>query len=155
MSCGNNTTEPVNLEPFRIYFTPDSINLAEDEQTNVTMAISELAESIFGLCLQMTYDSTVVKFSDTLDVEIGDFFGPNAIAFIHSSNSTLHLSITKIQGQEAVSGSGDICVFPITGKAVGDCRIQIVTDEARFYSSSGDEIEMSYSEPVPLFVSIR
>jgi hypothetical protein len=153
--CGSNSTEPVNEPETRLYFTPNEVTVSKNEQADVALAISGLTESIFGLSFQMIYDSTVISFSDTQEVEVGDFMGQDVIAFIKIIESTVHMSYTRIQGQESVSGSGVICIIPLTGEAVGNCRIQVLSDEIHFYDSIGEEIEISKIELEPMQVNVR
>jgi len=140
--CSSNSSEPSDESHARLAFTPAEITVATGEQTSITLEILELSIPIFGLSFKMTFDPGIISFADTLEVESGNFFGQNTIAFATKTDSTIHLSFTKTQGQESVINPGIICSFPITGEKIGNCVIEILREEIRFYDSVGDEIEV-------------
>ncbi len=142
MGCGNNSTTPDDEQSNRLYFSPNKIELAIGEQSEITLAMSDLTEPVFGLSLQMTCDATTLIFPDTVDVQFGGFFGAEAVVFFKQTGDTLHLSITRIQGQESVSGSGIICHILVVGKAEGTGRIDVLADEVQFYDAAGEGVEI-------------
>jgi len=138
----SSSTEPMNGPSANIFFTPNEVNTTIGETLLVSLEISELSEAIFGMSLQIGYDSTYISFSDTSGIESGDFLGADAITFSRISDSIIHLSITRIQGQESVSGSGVICTLPIVGKTIGNSSIRILRDDVHFFNVVGDELEI-------------
>ncbi|MBC8276667.1 MAG: hypothetical protein H8E46_00425, partial [FCB group bacterium] len=57
-----------------------------------------------------------------------------------------HLTITQIQGQPEITGSGNLCGFSFTGIAAGNSEIMILPEELHFYDSAGAEIEFGQLE---------
>ena len=49
---------------------------------------------------------------------MGDYFGNNSISFIQSDNSLFYVTITLVQGEEKMTGSGELCRIDGTGLAM-------------------------------------
>jgi len=140
ISCDKNSTEPDESIP-KIYFTPDNVSLAVGEEVTISLRVENLPP-IFGMSLRIIYDDAVVSFSDSLGVERGDFFGQDAIMFVRDNNSVIHLSVTQIQGEGEVDGSGVVGTFTFTGLAAGNCEVRVLEDELEVYDCEGNGIEL-------------
>jgi len=151
----SSSTEPVNEPTVIMQFKPDAVNISAGEETSISLEFSKLTTPIFGMSLQISYDTTYVSFSDTLQIESGDFLGTDALTFTRISDSTIYLTITRIQGQDSAVGASVICTLPVTGRAVGSSTIELVDDSVHLFDSAGDEIEVARLETGIVAVSVK
>ncbi|HBC46727.1 MAG TPA: hypothetical protein DEO84_06635 [candidate division Zixibacteria bacterium] len=141
MGCGKKSTKPTPEIP-KLIMTVDYSNIGVGQSSILTITLENIGDPIFAISLQLTYDHSILSFSDSLDFEAGDFLGSNVIAFVREESSIIHLSITKLQGQSGASGSGIICLLHFNGAVGGISDLNIARDNLRFYDSSGELIDM-------------
>ena len=151
----SSSTDPMNEASAIMQFTPDNVDVSVGSETIVTLEFSELTVPVFGLSLQIAYDSTYVSFSDTLNIESGDFLGNGALTFTRISETMIYLTITRVQGQESVGGAGVICTLPFMARAVGISTIELLDGAVHLFDSAGDEIDNSGLETGGVSVSVR
>jgi len=153
LGCESDNTvqghQPVNS----LHFSPDVVTLSPNDSARVSLVISGLSTNIFGMSFQIVCDSTVISFIS--EPEAGDFFGQEEISFSRTTESTIHMSITNIQGNAPVNGSGTICTLYFSGQSEGDCLIHLLRDELRLYNSAGIEIENLDLELSSAIIQIR
>jgi hypothetical protein len=135
------STEPKQNNP-KLYLSPDDVTISVGAQSTIDLIIQDCPESFFGLSLQIEYNNSIVSFDDSLGLSTGDFFDSNAIVFVKENSNKIHLTITQIQGQNQVNGSGIVCTITFTGLLVGSSSIQLMENEIHFYNSVGNEIEI-------------
>ncbi|MBU1982950.1 cohesin domain-containing protein, partial [bacterium] len=112
------------------------------EQTSLRLVVENLTDSIFAISLRISYRDSILTFAGVAGAESGDFFGADAIQFAQDTLSVLHITISRIQGQTEVNGSGTICTFRFVGRNAGNCVMEILPDQLEFYDSAGRTIEV-------------
>ena len=136
-SCGK---EPSRSKPEpTLSFTPQTLSINTGQQGEFTIQIEDLDSPVFGISMRIAYDSSIVSFSDSTGFSVGDFFGTDVVAFTREEVSIIHLTVTLTQGQEEVSGSGDIGRLTFVGKSTGNSTVEVITSELYFYDSEGNE----------------
>ncbi len=123
-----------------IHLTPISQSIMVGESAVVTIEIDELSDPIFAISMEINYQTSILAFDDSSGFVVGDFFGADHIVFITEESSIIYLTITLLQGEELIHGSGSIGNFTFTGLAVGTSNIQIPIDRLHFFNDSGNEI---------------
>ena len=137
------STDPEQPIP-KMYLSPGSVTISVGEQSEIALKILNIPESVFGMSLQLDYDNTVLAFSDSLGLSVGEFFGQNAVVvFVKEENSKIYLTFSKIQSENPASGSGTICTLTFTGISAGSSVIQLAQNIFNFYDSAGETITMS------------
>lgn len=149
--CGNNSTEPESSDLPQLLIEVENLSINTDETAEITLRLENIPETIFGVSLQLSYDNSVLSFTDSTAVTAGDYFGDNIILFVQDDNSVVHLSVTRLQGQDGVDGTGDICSINFTSEQSGDCNFEISEDDLNFYDTDGslisiDSLEISSAE---------
>lgn len=143
--CSDNSTNPQN-EITSLRLTPQAVTISVGEETHLNLEIQVCRQPVFGVSMQIAYDNTVLSFQESQGTVKGDFFGGEAIFFVNDNESIIHLTITRIQGQPAVTGSGTMVTLAFRGLTVGNCTVQVKEDELNFYNSAGSEIELPQLE---------
>lgn len=138
--CSDTSTEPEPEPRPGIFITPSTASLALGQRTDFLLSVENLSPPVFAVSLQISFDDSVLSGSDSLYPAASGFFGPNAVSFAQAEDSTVHVAISRVQGQTQVSGSGSLCQLRFTGRATGSCRLEIVPAELRFYDSLGTVI---------------
>jgi hypothetical protein len=146
LGCGKKTTGGDEQQTPQLYFSPVNASVVVGQDTSISLMVKDISPAIFGISMEISFDSTIVSFSDSLGFEVGTMFGTDAIQFVRQENSIIHLSITEIQGQNSVSGSGTIGTLKFGGHSVGSSEILVVPDKLHFYDSNGREITISECE---------
>jgi hypothetical protein len=123
-----------------IHLTPISQSIMVGESAIVTIEIDELSDPIFSISMEINYQTSILAFDDSSGFVVGDFFGADHIVFITEESSIIYLTITLLQGEELIHGSGSIGNLTFTGLAAGTCNIQIPIDGLHFFDDSGNEI---------------
>jgi len=70
----------------------------------------------------------------------GTMFDQSAVSFVQRNGSTIHLSMSQLNGQISTSGSGTIGTLTFHANAIGNSVIGILQDELYFYDSNGANI---------------
>jgi hypothetical protein len=145
MGCGKKSTKPTPEIP-KLIMTVDNSSIDVGQSSILIITLKNFSDPIFAISLQLTYDHSILSFSDSLDFEAGDFLGSNVITFVRGENSIIHLSITKLQDQSGASGSGVIGLLHFSGAVSGISDLNIARENLHFYDSSGELIDMSNLE---------
>ena len=127
----------------KIYLSPASSDISVTGQVDLNLMVENFQQSVFGLSLQIEYNNSVLAFSDSSGVTFGSLFGQSAINFVNNNGSTIHISISQIRGQNAVSGSGTICTLTFEATGQGSSNVEISPADLYFYNFAGDNISMS------------
>jgi len=152
--CSNDSTEPEEQQPV-LFFSESSTTITVGEQTNLSLEIEDFTESVFGVSFQVQYDSSIISFNESSGLSSGDFFGQDAIIFVKDNNSNIHITISQIQGQNVVSGSGVFNTFTFNGKSFGNCTIQITPEDLHFYDINGNIIELQDLEFKSAIINVQ
>ena len=129
-----------------IYFTPDSTVLPIDNEIGVDIILENFETTMFGISLRINYDSTLVSFTDSTGFSPGNIFDSNAIVFTKAENSIIYLTLTQVQGQSQVSGTGTLGSLTFKGETAGNCTIQIIQDKLNLYDNLGNQIALPEME---------
>ena len=129
-----------------ISFTPDSTILPINNESGINIIMDNFETTMFGISLRINYDSTLVSFTDSTGFSPGNIFDPNAIVFTKAENSIIYLSLTQVQGQSQVFGTGTLGTLTFKGKSTGNCTIQIIQDKLNLYDNLGSQIELPEME---------
>jgi len=135
--CCEESTKPEESST-KMSFSPANISLAVGEDSNIKLNIENCTKSIFGMSIRIEYDNSVVSFSHSDGLILGDFLGQNAIIFTKDHNSVIHMTLSLTQGQTEVSGSGVLDILTFTGKTTGNCILQIFSEDLHFFDSEGN-----------------
>jgi len=129
-----------------IYFSPDSTVLSVNNESGIDIIMENFEITMFGISLRIEYDSTLVSFTDSTGFNIGNIFDPTAIVFSKAENSIIYLSLTQLQGQNQVLGSGTLGTLTFKGKSAGNCMIQIIPAKLNIYDNLGNQIVLPEME---------
>lgn len=154
LSCSKKSTEPLPQYP-KLSFAPANLEISSNQSTRVNMRIDNFTQLLFGASFQITFNSSKISVADSLASVNESIFGGNTIRFIRVDSSTVHLSITRIQGDDPVSGSGIICGLHITGNEPGVCSLAIAPDELYFYDIDGDIVTIDSLEITPAIIRVN
>lgn len=143
--CGDNSSKPETTEP-ALQISVDNSSIAVGETATVTLHLANITEEVFGMSFQVSYNNTVLDFADSSDVTAGDYFGTNILLFAHAAESAVHVTITRLQGQDGVSGDGDICNISFGADAAGTSTIGITDGSLNFYDADGNLIDITSLE---------
>lgn len=144
--CSKNSTGVTEKQAPQLYFLPDNTTVSVGNDSDFSLMISNLATPVFAVSLRLYYDDAVVSFSDSSGFAASNFFGTDAIRFAHQEDSVIYLSITRIKGQNGVSGSGVVGTLTFGGRSAGTSTIRIDPDELHFYDSLGKIITVANLE---------
>ena len=139
VGCG---TEPEETVP-TIALTPDALSIIVGQEGDLALQIKDFDVSIFGISMRVAYDSSNVSFSKSTGFAAGDFFGSDIIAFVQEESSLIFLTVTLQQGQQEVSGTGDLGKLTFIGKSPGSSTVEIISSELNFYDSDGNGVAIS------------
>jgi hypothetical protein len=142
--CENESpTEPIQASGSLLLFSPEESTISVGDEITLQFIVRNLPDSIFALSAQIRYSDSLLSFINIAEPESDDFFGSNAVQFVYDTLSVLHLTISRIHGQSEVSGSGTICTFQLIGKAIGNCVVEVLTEQFEFFDLGGNVIEIS------------
>ena len=142
ISCGDETTEPEETVP-TLALTPDALSIIVGQEGDLTLQIKDFDVSIFGISMRVAYDSSNVSFSKSTGFAAGDFFGSNIVAFVGEESALIYLTVTLQQGQQDVSGTGNLGKLTFIGKSPGSSTVEIISSELNFYDSDGNGVTIS------------
>ena len=133
------SSDPNEADP-NISLSPATSELSVGGQSSLSLMIQDNQKAIFGISLQIDYNNSVLNFSDSTGFATGDLFDQNAVKFVRKNGSTIHLSISQLNGQNSASGSGTICNLTFNAATLGNSNVEIKQNDLLFYDSKGDEI---------------
>jgi hypothetical protein len=119
----------------------------------ISLEITDLKTAIFGISMQISYNTSVVEVDTTNGIEQGVYFGTNAISLFEIVHDTVHFSISAI-GDDMVSGTGKLCDFKVTGLSSGTSPLTIVPEEIYFIDENGDEVIITNLEVGDLIITV-
>ncbi len=153
--CGKKSTAPNQPVINRLYFTPDSLTIAPGQTTHLDLRMEGESSSIFAISLRIGFADTILTFSDSLGVLAGNFFAGAAILFTRTSDSVIHLSISRVSAQTAPPDSNTICTLIFTGRAPGVSPIRILPEDLVFYDVDGEPIGFPLLETAPAVIKVE
>jgi len=136
------STEPPRDSGRKLGFSPEQVTISSGQPTELHLVIENLADSIFAVSMQIGFADSILSFTGIANAASGGFWGANAVQFAHDTLSVLHITISRVQGQTAVNGSGTICTLRFNAVAAGNCVVEVLTDQLVFYNSEGRELEV-------------
>lgn len=138
--CDDNASDPVVTPPASLGLSPSQSSLAAGADAEQSLRLEGLTTPVFGVSVQLSFNNSVVTFGDSLTLVEDGFFGTSAIGFARSEGSTLHLTVTRTQGSDPVSGSGVVGTLHVHGLAAGSSTMTILPDDLHFYDADGNVI---------------
>ena len=142
-SCQKSSSEPEKTDNPAIQFLPAELDLFVDDTASIEIELSDVSESVFGISMQIDYDSELLGFDESSGIEQGTFFENAALVFYQILENRLYLSLTLTRGSSPVNGSGTLCRFSIFSKNTGSGNLEIRQTGTHFYNSDGEEIFFS------------
>ena len=137
-----------------LLLSSSSSSITIGESTSISLKITDLGISIFGVEMQISYNVNVVEV-DTLSFVQGSYFGTNAISLFQIVDDKIHLSISAIHGDAMVNGTGQLAAFEVTGLSSGTSTFTIVPEELHFIDDNGNEVDITdYLEVRGLTVTV-
>ena len=137
-----------------LLLSSSSSSITIGESTSISLKITDLGISIFGVEMQISYNVNVVEV-DTLSFVQGSYFGTNAISLFQIVDDKIHLSISAIHGDAMVNGTGQLASFEVTGLSSGTSTFTIVPEELHFIDDNGNEMDITdYLEVRDLTVTV-
>jgi PKD repeat protein len=137
-----------------LLLSSSSSSITIGESTSISLKITDLGISIFGVEMQISYNVNVVEV-DTLSFVQGSYFGTNAISLFQIMDDKIHLSISAIHGDAMVNGTGQLASFEVTGLSSGTSTFTIVPEELHFIDDNGNEMDITdYLEVRDLTVTV-
>lgn len=127
-------------------FTPDSTILPINNESAINIIMENFETTMFGISMRITYDSALVSITDSTGFSPGNIFDQNAIVFSKAENSIIYLTLTQVQGQGQVSGTGTLGTLTFKGKSAGNCTIQIIQDKLNLYDNLGNQVGLPEME---------
>lgn len=140
--CGTEPEEAA-LTLHTLSLSPDSLTIEVGENGDLTLQIEDFDVSIFGISMRIAYDSSNVSFNKSAGFASGDFFGSNIVAFVEDEPPLIYLTVTLQQGQQDVSGTGDLGKLTFIGKSPGSGTVVIISFKLNFYDSDGNGVTIS------------
>ena len=145
--------EPTNPPP-TLSLSSSSSSITVGGSTTLSVELANMEASVFGVSMQISYYATVVEVDTTSGFVQGGYFGPNAISLFETVDDTVHFSISAIQGDAMVNGTGTICVFEVTGLSSGTSPFTIVPEEIYFIDANGSKVDIIGLEVGDLTITV-
>ena len=142
---------PTTIQMMSLSSSSSSITV--DGTAIISLKITDLEISVFGVSMQISYDASVVEVDTTSGFEQGAYFGTNAISLFETVDDTVHFSISAIGGN-MVSGNGKLCDFKVTGLSTGTSTFTIVPEEIYFIDDNGDAVIITDLEVGDLTITV-
>ena len=120
----------------------------------ISLEITDLETSVFGISMLISYDTTVVEVDTSNSFDQGAYFGTNAISLFETVDDKVHFSITEVRDDVMVSGTGTICEFDVTGLFLGVSQFTIVPEEIYFIDDNGDAVIITELEVGDLTITV-
>lgn len=142
INCSDSGTEPESSNP-SLSFSPEAATLTRGGQVQISLNLSNIETNIFGISLQIEYESAVASFDENNGFTAGDFFNQDAIQFVKESANKIYLTMSMIQGNAPVNGNGILGILTFAGVAAGQFDLEIDESALNFYDESGGSIAVS------------
>lgn len=154
MGCSKKSTESNQPNPI-VSFDPANIEISAGNTTQIRLRIDDFTQSIFAASFQIDFDDSKISIADSFVTGFESIFGENVIRFIRVDSSMVRLSITRIQGDSAFSGSGIICGLYLTAISEGVCSLVFRQAESYFYDIEGDIVTIDSLKITPAVITIN
>jgi len=145
--------EPANPPP-TLLLSSSSSSITVGGSTSISVELAGLETFVFGVSMQISYETSVVEVDATSGFVQGTYFGTNAISLIETVDDTVHFSISAIHGDATVNGTGKLCDFEVTGLAVGTSTFTIVPEVIYFIDDNGDAVIITNLEVGELTITV-
>ena len=136
-----------------LLLSSSSSSITVGGSTSISLEITDLVTSVFGVEMQISYNASVVEV-DASSFEQGAYFGTNAISLFEIVDDKVHFSITEVRDDVMVSGTGTICEFDVTGLSSGASQFTIVSEEIYFIDDNGDAVIITDLEVGDLTITV-
>ena len=123
-------------------------------EASLSIELNRLKEPIFGISMQVTYDTSILSFNDSTGYIAGEFFDNQEIVFVNGNGGTIYLGFSIQQGGSEVSGSGTICTLTFKGESTGTSEIEISLSNIHYFDSNGNEISVGDFELVSAMITV-
>ena len=123
-------------------FDPQSKSIGSEEFFSLDIIVNEIESPFFGMSFQIEYDSSKIDLSCSASNIEDPLFGNNYLAnFIKPENEKIiYSSISLFNGQDPISGSGNIAVCNGFSKSSGTAQITFIPNSFYFINEYGDEL---------------
>ncbi len=148
------TSDPNEPNPI-IYLSPANSDLSLTGQSNLSLIIENISNSIFGMSLQIDYNNSILNFVDSTGFSKENYFSQSAISFAKNNGSKIYLSFSQLQGSSVVSGSGTICSLTFGANLAGNALIDIDPNEIVFYNANGEEFVIPNLEVAQASINVQ
>ncbi len=118
----------------------DSISVGQTIGMN--LQIIDFIQPVFGISMQIEFDPTILSVVDSIGFEYSDFFGSEVVTFAQAEYDAIYLTVSLIQGQPEVYGSGNLGQLTFSGISAGSTEVLIIPSELNFYDSAGEIISI-------------
>lgn len=121
-------------EPVVVRVTPANLSLAVGNTSDIAVEIVDV-EGLYGFDIQLSFDPTVLEVVDAdpdrpgTQVSLGRMLEPGMSVRDGADNAagTIHYAMTQLNPSEAKSGTGNLIVIKLRGKAAGDSDLTITS----------------------------
>jgi hypothetical protein len=137
-NCSKNSSEPEETPSLAL--SPVDATVLVGDTAKVKLFAYYIDQPVFGISLQIEYDSSKVEFVQAQNDGEG-FFTESPLIFAQRTDSVVHLTISQFQGQPSGSGSGLLAELSFKGLSAGNCNIDILEEELCFYDSTGANMD--------------
>ena len=127
-----------------LLLSSSSSSILVDSTATISLEITDLETSVFGVSMQISYNTIVIEVDTTSGFVQGGYFGTDAISLFETVDNTVHFSISAIHGDAMVNGTGKLCTFEVTGLSTGTSTFTIVP--GKIYSIDADTVESVMNE---------
>ena len=125
----------------KLGFDPQSKSLNSDDYFSLDIIINEIESPFFGMSFQIQYDTSKIELSCTANDLNDSFFGQSHLAqIINQDEGIIYSTLTLLNGQDPVSGSGNIAVCNGMAKTSGTAWIEFIPNSFYFINEFGDEL---------------
>lgn len=121
-------------------------SLTLGDQVQLDILINECTTPIFGICLQIDFNSDVLSLSSENSIVSGDFLGENYVAFAQESNGVVYVTYTLVQDEALLSGDGTLCSLFLESTNIGVSTINLISEEISVFDQDGNQIEFDTIE---------
>lgn len=138
-----------------VILQPSASTVAVGGETDLALSVQNLTPPVFAITMQIRFDAAVLSCADTLMSAASGFLGSDVISFAEVADSTVHLALTRVQGQTQVEGSGALCALRLTGIASGSSTVRILPSELQFFDSLGAAVSIPDLETSSATITVQ
>jgi len=104
--------------------------------------LTSFNHTIFGLSMELTYDSTFVVCLDSLAKDSTGYFGSHNLTFIRCVGSKVYLAASTLRGGEPEYDRPVVLTMLWRGRSAGVCPVEVVSPALQFYNADADPVEV-------------